>query len=747
MAFELPREVLDKLKGNVRDIGTRLIEAVRQDPGAIAGLISSNPVARYIPGAIKAGVQSVQDLPRSGFATGQTFDVARGKQVNAFTPKTKAEKAVFGTEPIVPAQYGKPSKYLQSKGVPTDTAERLSAVLLAGSVASNLTPGGPGKKKVAEKAADEVAKRAPSLFTRLIKGLESPSVDAVAPAVDEAAESAPDAVQKFTSLIKEAKPVRQETELLQREERARRAAQLETAFSKGEGRSVVQSVKPILSGDLPKGQFEPFDTRLGEDDVADLFNRVSRSPTLDAYQKVNATFALENMLSGARVPQRSEIALLERVFGQDFAQVVLKNRPGVEKLKDNLVEAINLPRQFISSIDMSAPLRQGLVLTVSKPKQSLPALKDMAKAFFSDKAFKAVEDDILTRPNAQEYRRVGLSLTSRNISAPLHEQEEAFIGRAAQKIPIFGTGIKASERAYVTYLNKLRADVYDDMATKLETLGVAKNKNMKAYYDLAKYINNATGRGDLGAIEPAAEVLNGIFFSPRYQASRVALLNPIEYAKLDPAVRKEAMKNTLITAGAITSVLSLAALAGADVETDPRSSDFAKVKVGNTRMDVSGGFQPWIRFAVQLATGQRKSISTGEVSRLSKDEFPYETRLGLVGRFARSKLSPALATLFDSLAGENVVGEEVTLGKEAAENIVPLYLQDALAAIEELGPESAAFLVPGFFGAGVSSYGTEEGGSKATGGTGGNFDPNDLSSFLESGSDDSLDGLSDILDL
>jgi hypothetical protein len=43
------------------------------------------------------------------------------------------------------------------------------------------------------------------------------------------------------------------------------------------------------------------------------------------------------------------------------------------------------------------------------------------------------------------------------------------------------------------------------------------------------------------------------------------------------------------------------------VEIDPRSTDFGKIKVGNIRWDIWGGFQQWVRVASQLATGERKT--------------------------------------------------------------------------------------------------------------------------------------------
>ena len=54
--------------------------------------------------------------------------------------------------------------------------------------------------------------------------------------------------------------------------------------------------------------------------------------------------------------------------------------------------------------------------------------------------------------------------------------------------------------------------------------------------------------------------------------------------------------------GAAGVVVGLADAAGMDVEMDPRSSDFMKPKVGNTRFDVFGGLQQNVVFFSRMVT-------------------------------------------------------------------------------------------------------------------------------------------------
>ena len=137
-------------------------------------------------------------------------------------------------------------------------------------------------------------------------------------------------------------------------------------------------------------------------------------------------------------------------------------------------------------------------------------------------------------------------------------REEAFMSNLAEKIPGFGHLARGSDRAYTGFLNKLRADVFDDLVSKAKLTG-SDNPNMAK--DIATFVNAATGRGSLpAALEKAAPALNGVFFSPRLMASRLTLLNPVYYLnpKTDPFVRKEALKSLMGFAAVGSTVLGLA---------------------------------------------------------------------------------------------------------------------------------------------------------------------------------------------
>lgn len=518
----------------------------------------------------------------------------------------------------------------------------------------------------------------------------------------EKVESKQDPVKNLISALKEAKDVRGKQETLYEEARSQKFAKLKSARARTSGERGFYAELGALKGELPKVEFEAIRNKIGQSDIDALFNQIKESPKIGDWEKVTAQQGLAKIFGeqGGRVPTEGELNLLNDVFGEKFTEAVLEKRTLFKKMMEAGLQIANIPRSIMSSFDLSAPLRQGVFL-IGKQKQFAPAFKKMFGAFTSEKAYQNIQDAIIAHPDYQLARDSRLALT--DLDSLLGTREEHFMSSWAEKIPIIGAGVKASGRAYIGFLNKLRFDVFADLVNKADALGLNPRKDRDLSKSIANFINNATGRGTLPrGLQESAVALNSLFFSPRLLFSRLNLLNPMFYVNQKPFVRKEALKSLFSFVGAGLTVLTISKMFGADVGSDPRSSDFGKVKINNTRFDVWGGFQQLVRLAGQLVTGKYVSSVTGKELTLGEGYKPL-TRADIIQRFLEGKLAPVPSFVMALLKQKDAIGQDVEIPKEIGKRFVPMVLQDLYDLAQE-DPELMPAGMLNIFGVGVQTY-------------------------------------------
>jgi hypothetical protein len=458
-----------------------------------------------------------------------------------------------------------------------------------------------------------------------------------------------------------------------------------------------------LRGELPKLRFGALED-LSPATVNKLMDSIAAHPDLvnRRWDVISAQRALTNVVEG-RVPTRGDIKWLQKMFGTEAAQDVVNNVSLGQKAKEGLLNVLNIPRALKSSMDISAPFRQGLVLGARHPVIFARSWGPMLKAFGKEGAYESTMRDILSRPNAQLYADAKLALT--DLEGGLALREEAFMSQIAEIVP----GVRPSGRAYTVFLNKMRADAFDHYVRTAAANG--KEFNTQELRAVARWINNATGRGggDNKLFKDSLTGLNIGLFSPRLMASRVNLLNPWFYRKLhkqSPFAAQQAMRGAAQLAGAVSLTLWLAKMGGADVVMDPRSSDFGKIKIGDTRIDVAGGFTQYITFAAREITGQTKTEDGIEDLGPGYGE---RSRFDVGLRFARSKASPNAAYVYDAAEGLTFDYRPFDPKKEFGRLFLPIGFESTYDTYKEAGARPAA-LGAGLnaVGFGVQTYGPAE---------------------------------------
>jgi len=365
-------------------------------------------------------------------------------------------------------------------------------------------------------------------------------------------------------------------------------------------------------------------------------------------------------------------------------------------------------------------LRQGGLIAHSHPLMALKEIPDMMRAAKSDRAYFDLMQDIRERPNAHLYETSKLGLT--DIKTPKWTQlEEAYGSDWADRIPIVGH----SQRAYVYFLNRMRADMFDRMAQTLPRNGIPSPDQAWA---ISNFINTFTGRGRTPEmLATSMRALNQFFFAPRYTISRFQALfgDPLWVAKNAPGVRKliaQEYARTLVGYG-LEYTLAYYALQqlGVTIEKDPRSSDFGSIKIGNTRWNPLAGMTQPMVFAARLGATGLESLpgnplgikggykdKQGNIVSLRNPKYGKKGVSDVITEFTRSKAAPIPGMIWNGLEGKKVTGEPTTWGKELLSMVYPITLNDITGAIQTWGfPIGVSLALMALFGDSVNTYATK----------------------------------------
>lgn len=363
-----------------------------------------------------------------------------------------------------------------------------------------------------------------------------------------------------------------------------------------------------------------------------------------------------------------------------------------------------IPRTLMASLDLSAPLNQGFGML--SRKQFYTSLVDMFKYVRSENNLKNLQADIITRPTYKQAKKAGLRLT--DLGEKLEMREEQFMSTILDKVP----GIAASQRAYTGFLNKLRMDVFDDLIKKAELAGEDVNVGSRAVEDIANTINNFTGGARVGKIEGAVPALNAVFFSPRKIKSTLEILNPRNYIdpKISKTARKAALRNLIGSLAISASIIELySLLTGKPQETDPTSSDFGKIKVGNSRIDLTGGNGTYMILLSRLLKQKIKN-QKGEVKSLGS-KIGQTSGFDLISQAIRYKLSPNASLLVDILSDSNAIGEQKTISQSILDRFKPMFGNSLYELLKDDSTgefTKALFSIGALFGAGLGTYEQKE---------------------------------------
>jgi hypothetical protein len=417
----------------------------------------------------------------------------------------------------------------------------------------------------------------------------------------------------------------------------------------------------------------------------------------DAYAgNVKEREKLNDVMSQERAEAHYELQSTRRKIKEAIGEL------SPDWLQRGLGEGDNLLRASMTSYDLGGLGRQAKPVVLAHPTMVKPAMQGALKAWSDPKQAFLENMRIKERPYAALYAKGELAIEA--LDGDISQRSENMLSNLIQResnlppLELYRKGILGSQRAHVTLLNRIRADLFDMM---VDNLGGPSNLSPKDLKEVGHFVNVATGRGGSAMLEQHMGTASHLFFSPRFMLSRIQYLTGQPMWQTSPKVRKAIAKEYVRSlAGSMLWYSILSATYGGEegfgISLDSSSADFLKVRIGSTTIDPAAGAAQWMRFASAINPWSKRD--------------PRD-RQQAVDRFVKGKLAPSVGLAYNIATGANTVGDPMnfTTG-EGALNIaeavaVPLQAQEVVPIFKQHDlPVATMLLLHNALGEGVQNY-------------------------------------------
>jgi len=378
---------------------------------------------------------------------------------------------------------------------------------------------------------------------------------------------------------------------------------------------------------------------------------------------------------------------------------------------------VSLLRNLLTSLDGPPIFRQGGFVTLSGKAKSIEASLESMKSFINEDIDIETMKKLNRRNNSENYKTANIIT---KIDEKLNKRDEFTKSRLLEKIPALGRLFAGSNRNYLTYLNLLRANLFDNIAGP----DAHKRFTKEELVELGKGINILTGKGSfkinrwLGLVLFAPKKVVGNFQTVLGVPATKPIINKgleifglkepnpkIDNAKLIKAFAP-------VYGRAATSILLIAGITNLFLSDDismnitPTSADFLKIKVGSERYDILGGLSQMAVFMSRLVTGIFTSSTTGKQKNLRvKQGFRGKTLGDIVSSFVRFKGSPSTEFIWTVMSGFDNSGKPAKFLKVADQATSNIWIKNTIQAMRKDSFDKAtmkAFWT--FFGVSLQRY-------------------------------------------
>jgi hypothetical protein len=566
------------------------------------------------------------------------------------------------------------------------------------------------------KPVSKAVKGAP-VAKEVVKGIKPPKPD-VKTLTDKALKQ-----------LGQAERPRQIIEAEKTKELGKRAARSAMAAEAAEGEGRLSAALGQLKGQLTeykRPDFTPLKETMPQNEIDALHDDIWKRPhNPDHFSKLNTAKAWSKVVEGF-VPTRGEILLLEKQWGKEFAKGLLKKRPLGDRAWDTAADISNFMRTMLAGGDVSVAGRQLRLLGQRYPIKFFKEVGKGLGSYASENLSKIIRQNYESSDYHKEAKKYVQFFEPAGTEAVApSERPEWYMSHYPEKTPVLGHLVRMGNRNYVETMNSFTQVIWDKLRAQDVINGVEPTEEQLTLR--GKWLMSMSGRPEIGGVvgRRIAPIASGGFFAPRFAVSRFTSSTYLRHLASGDPVAREVGRNTAIAfaslIGTNIAALTLLKLALGDkveIELDPRSPDWGKGRIGNTRIDLWAGYQQAARFLVQMTLGQYKT-QAGKIKETK--------RLDTVGRFIRGKENPLVSLISDLYKGKTYEGDrpfappdgkakEIMdelqvpeliqgVGKEAYRRMLFMWVQDFIdASVNDGWPLGFTAGALSFFGFNTASY-------------------------------------------
>lgn len=383
--------------------------------------------------------------------------------------------------------------------------------------------------------------------------------------------------------------------------------------------------------------------------------------------------------------------------------VTQKAKEYLDNPVDILTDVFGIMKSLKATWDNSFIGRQGRRTFLKGVTGDIKSAKIWWKTFFRsfkvmwqtlkrEKVRAALFAEIVSDPDYELLKRSGLAL---NVI------EEDIPTQIPEKIPFLGITFEIADNAFTESAKYMRYHLGKQYLSIWRKSGKVLSK--QELLSIGNLSNSQTGRGSGASVG----ILNNIFWSPGNLRAHVDTLTAHVFDKgVSGYAKYQAAKNLLRYISGAAMILALADWIDDDSVTwDTNSSDFGKIKIGNTRFSVGGGMEVLIVLTSRLATRSFTSSTTGETKSIDSNRFGATSGKDLIFSFLENKLSPA-ASMAVALADQKTwSGDQLTIPQMINDGLSPLIVQQVMESGDsEDAANVLAVLIAEALGVNVQTY-------------------------------------------